>query len=171
VGEEIDPGKITILNAPMGNREDPASRIFPFKIHAAVQPYDTERDVLVVPKLCGGYWETFDWNDAISEGMEAVGQEYSGSYGFTETKMYTSIHHQVAPKDRSLGCADCHEDSAVECSRCHKKAKDHPLPTLGGRIYPGDERRLDFEALGYEDDPAWVGGRFYTTYGIGTQPR
>jgi len=168
VGEEIDPSETTTLNAPTGDRRNPASKIFPFKIHTAIQPYDTERDVLLVPKLCGSYWKTFDWDAAIREGMEAVGQEYSGSYGFTETKMYTGIHHQVVPKEQSLGCADCHEENAVDCGRCHRKAKGQPIPQLGGRTYAEEERRLDFEALGYEDDPARVGGRFYTVYGKGT---
>ena len=40
--------------------------------------------------------------------MAAAGLEYSGSLGWFETEMYWSLHHQVAPKEKTLKCADCH---------------------------------------------------------------
>jgi hypothetical protein len=42
----------------------------------------------------------------------------------------------------------------------------HRLP-----VYPRVARRIDFKALGYPDDPALVGGRFYITLGRGAPPR
>ncbi len=41
LGDKIDPSQPTLLNPPGGDISDPGSKIFPFKIHVAKQPYDT----------------------------------------------------------------------------------------------------------------------------------
>ena len=133
MGDRIDPEKVTHLNYPMGNISDPGAKIFPFKVHRAKQPYDTENNYLLVPKTVGkgGFWDEFDWNKSFELAEELTGLEYSGSYGFAETDMYWLITHMVAPKDDSLQCADCH----------------------------GESGRMDWAALGYGSDPAFTGGR------------
>ena len=73
----------------------------------------------------------YDWNQAIAAGMKASGLPYSGEYGFTRTEMYWPLSHMVTPKERALGCADCH----------------------------GAAGRMDWKALGYAGDPMLVGGR------------
>lgn len=127
LGDAMNPDQVTRLNWPQGNRTDPRSKIFPFKVMEAVQPYDKVRKVIAVPKLFGktGYWKTFDWNDAIKQGMETVGQEYSGEYGFAPTEAWWKLNHMVAPKEMALKCADCH----------------------------GEKGRMDWAALGYAGDP------------------
>jgi hypothetical protein len=57
--------------------------------------------------------------------MKVAGLPYSGKYGWAETRMYWKVNHMVVPKDKALGCADCH--------------------SKGGR--------LDWKALGYDGDP------------------
>ncbi len=42
----------------------------------------------------------------------------------------------------------------------------HRLP-----VYPEAKHRIDFKALGYPDDPALVGGRFYIAIGRGSPPK
>jgi octaheme c-type cytochrome (tetrathionate reductase family) len=170
LGETINPRRATVLNAPTADRASPDARIAPFKLHRAMQPYDTASRVLAVPKLSDGYWEHFDWARALADGMAAVGLEFSGEYDFTETVMYTSIHHQVAPKRLSLGCADCHAAEAVACSRCHPTGADVDAGPTARRVYPDEPRRLDFEALGYDEDPARTGGRFTQPIGRGRPP-
>ena len=54
-GDKIDPSATVVLNSPVGEKRNPAARIFPFQEHAAVQPYDTENAVMAMPKLLGGY--------------------------------------------------------------------------------------------------------------------
>ena len=95
------------------------------------QPYDAGNNYLVVPKLFGGYWEHFDWNKAITDGMAAVDKPYSGRYDFVQTKMYWQITHMVVPKEQALKCMDCH----------------------------GEKGRLDWKALGYKGDPQKFGSR------------
>jgi len=134
LGDPIAADGPTPLNLPKGSISDPRAKIWPFKIHRAKQIYDTVRRVIIQPKTYGkgGYWSDYDWNEAARLGMEAVGQPYSGSYGFTETTMYWPLTHMVASKDKALQCVDCH----------------------------GESGRMDWNALGYEGDPLRYGGRF-----------
>jgi len=172
VDDRIDPRGPVSLNEPLGQRRDPRARIQAFKLHRAVQPYDVDRRVLVLPQLWGGFWTHFDLSRAISDGMRTAGLEYSGKYGFAETLMYTGVHHEVVPSAASLGCRDCHADDAVACGGCHRGMRDgDPLPALAGMSYPAVGKRLDFAGLGYEDDPARSGGRFAFGNGPGRPPR
>ncbi|MBP7149815.1 MAG: tetrathionate reductase family octaheme c-type cytochrome, partial [Acidobacteria bacterium] len=168
LGDKIDPSAPVALNAPVGDRRDPEARIFPFKMHTAVQPYDSQNKVLAAPNFVENYWVDFDWDKAIAAGMKRVGLEYSGQYSFVETRMYSAIHHGVAPAKMALGCADCHASNAIACSRCHDKAARMELPAHRLPVYPEVKDRFDFKALGYQGDPALVGGRFYIEIGRGT---
>jgi len=127
VGDPMNPDGPTKLSYPLGNREDPEARIYPFKVHTGKQIYDTTYRYLITPKVFGekGYWKTFDWDVAAREGMVASGLPYSGNYGFAETVMYWPINHMVVPAKQALGCLDCH----------------------------GDKGRMDWTALGYQRDP------------------
>ncbi|TAL17104.1 tetrathionate reductase family octaheme c-type cytochrome [bacterium] len=126
-GDKLASGGVTVLDMPNGSKDDPKSKIYPFKPFGGKQPYDTKNNTLVTPKLFGpdGYWKHYDWNKAIELGMKDAGLPYSGEYGFTETKMYWKLNHQVAPKAKALVCNDCH----------------------------GENGRMDFKALGYSSDP------------------
>ena len=127
LGDRIDPEEVTPLIWPVGRKKDKEAKIYPFKVMRGRQIYDTGNRTLVVPHLFGkgGYWATYDWNRAAADGMASAGQPYSGEYGWTDTIMYWRINHMVAPAEDSLGCLDCHGDSA----------------------------RLDWKALGYREDP------------------
>jgi len=127
LGDAMNPGEVTKLNWPQGSRNDPQSKIYPFKVMRGRQPYDKQRKVIAVPKLFGpgGYWKTWDWNKAIAAGMEAVDQEFSGEYGFAETESWWKPNHMIAPKELALKCIDCH----------------------------GESGRMDWAALGYAGDP------------------
>lgn len=126
-GDKMDPSKVTKLSFPNGSIDDQNAKIYPFKVHTGKQIYDKEYQYLITPKLFGkgGYWKTFDWNNAAKLGMEKSGLKYSGEYGFAETTMYWRINHMVAPKEQALGCLDCH----------------------------GDNGRIDWMGLGYKKDP------------------
>ncbi len=133
LGDPIDPRQVTVLNPPQGDRNDAESRIWPFKVHRARQPYDAKFNTLLQPVLSGpkGYWREFDWPLALSESRQYVGLPFSGEYGFAETEMLWPISHMTAPKEKALSCGECHET-----------------------------RRFDWQALGYAQDPIRGGGRF-----------
>ncbi len=127
MGDKVKPGEVNALSWPIGNKKDKESKIYPFKIMEGRQIYDSKNNTLIVPKLFGkgGFWATYDWDQASKLGMESVGLPYSGEYGWIDTIMYWRINHMVAPAEDALGCLDCH----------------------------GDQGRLDWKALGYKKDP------------------
>jgi len=135
-GEKINPDEILVLNKLNGNIKDSLSKITPFKVMRGKQIYDSENNYLVVPKLYGegGYWTTFDWNNAAVLGMKSVNLVYSGKFDFIETEMSWPINHMVSSKEHALRCTSCHSEKGAQ--------------------------RLNWKALGYEGDPLKTGGRF-----------
>ncbi len=130
LGDTFDPAKMLQLNEPLGGNDDPEALLYPFKVHRGKQIYDTENNYLIVPQLYGGYWKHFDWDQAAREGMQTVGLEYSGNYGFAETEMYWKINHMVTPAKSALRCNDCHGSA--------------------------DDKRIDWKALGYKGDQMYT---------------
>lgn len=131
LGDKIDPSEETKLNYPLGSKDDPNSKIMPFKAHRGKQIYDTKNNYFVIPKLFGSptdpaaYWAQYDWNKAAEAGMKEVGLPYSGEYGFAKSVTYWPTNHMVAPAKDALKCSACH----------------------------GKTTRLDWKALGYDGDP------------------
>ena len=133
IGDPVNRQGITNLNYPRGDITQPRARLWPFKVHRGKQPYDTVHGYLLVPRTYGegGYWTEFDWDKANRIGMEIMNLPYSGEYDFAETAMYWPLSHMVQRKDKALQCRDCH----------------------------GAGGRMDWKALGYGEDPAFLGGR------------
>jgi len=131
LGDKIDPSKVTDLNRPAGAKDDSNSRIMPFKVHQAVQPYDSKFNYLIAPKVFGpkddpdAFWQQYDWTKAATAGMKAAGLEFSGQHAFARTATYWPTNHMVSPADKALKCKDCH----------------------------GAQGRMDWKSLGYDGDP------------------
>jgi octaheme c-type cytochrome (tetrathionate reductase family) len=109
----FEEGTIVLpVNKVNGHPDDPSSRIWPFKVMRGKQPYDSINNTLVIPHVFGNddtaYWGNYDWDKAITVGMEYAGAEYSGEYDFIETEMYWPITHMVAPAEDALACESCH---------------------------------------------------------------
>ncbi|MDX9994877.1 MAG: tetrathionate reductase family octaheme c-type cytochrome [Rhodocyclaceae bacterium] len=109
--EKVEGGPVGI-NRINGSPGDGKSMIWPFKIMHGKQPYDPEYKNLVKPHTAGnddtGYWKNLNWEKAIAAGMKDTGLPFSGKVDFIETEMYWPITHMVAPKDKALGCVECH---------------------------------------------------------------
>jgi octaheme c-type cytochrome (tetrathionate reductase family) len=133
LGDSLAEEGTTALNLPDGDIRDPRARIWPFKVHRATQPYDSQFNYLLQPVTSGegGYWKEFDWDQALRLGSEITGIPYSGNYGFAETEMYWPQTHMVAPKTEALQCQACHAENG----------------------------RMDWDALGYPGDPVKWGSR------------
>ncbi|MCW8908686.1 MAG: tetrathionate reductase family octaheme c-type cytochrome [Sedimenticola sp.] len=131
-GDRIEPAQPVLeLTRPLGDITQEEARIHPFKVMEGKQPFDVENRYLVIPKLYRGFWEHYDWDRAIREGMSKTDLDYSGRYDFIHTRMYWRINHMVVPKEAALQCDDCHSESG----------------------------RLDWKALGYPGDPIDTGSR------------
>jgi octaheme c-type cytochrome (tetrathionate reductase family) len=143
VKDTVDPAQEVWLNHPMGDRDDQNSRIFPFKVHRAKQPYDKVHKNLVIPHLFpknkedqDAYWKGFDWSNAIKSGMNYAGLPYSGEYDFVETSYVFPITHMVAPKTDTVACTECHADNGR-------------LAQLSGFYMPGRDRSKILDTLGW----------------------
>ncbi len=137
--DEIDPAGVVAVSQPVGGMDDPQSRIFPFKIHVGVQPYDKVHKTLLAPLLSGndGYWKTLDWNRALTKGQEALGIPFSGEFDFVETTYVFPLTHMVAPKDTVVSCQECHT------------RKDGRLAELAGFYMPGRDQWRFMDAMGW----------------------
>ncbi|MEF9996087.1 MAG: tetrathionate reductase family octaheme c-type cytochrome [Burkholderiaceae bacterium] len=125
-GAVINPNEVVHLNSPRGSIADKTAKITPFKVMRGKQPYDMETRVIGTPHLFGGYWKHYDWNKAMTDGMQAAGlPAYSGKLGFVETDMVWKVNHMVVPKQQALSCNECHSPKGL----------------------------MDWKALGYAGDP------------------
>jgi len=128
------------INVFSGSPDDGKSRIWPVKVFRGVQPYDPERETLVVPHTTGinedAYWKNFDWKKAITAGMLSAGQPFSGKVDFIKTQMSWPINHMVAPAKDAVGCDDCH--------RVNGRLKD-----IRGIYIPGRDASKILDTVGW----------------------
>lgn len=110
--DKIDPSTRVPINVFHGEPGAADARIWPVKVFHGRQPYDTERNTLLVPSVGvpndSAFWYNFDWPKALAAGAEATGAPFSGKYDFVDTRMLWPITHMVAPKDKAVGCHECH---------------------------------------------------------------
>jgi octaheme c-type cytochrome (tetrathionate reductase family) len=132
------------MNTLFGSHDDKNSKIFPVKIHKGDQIYDKQYNILIQPKLFSetkgdsAYWKDFDWTTASAAGMKQVEQPFSGEYDFIETEMYWPINHMVAPKEQTVGCAEC-----------HTRREDGRLASMAGFYLPGRDYNKTLDTIGY----------------------
>jgi len=129
LGDKVEKSdKPTQVNRIGGSPTDGKSLIWPMKIMRGKQPYDPVNKTLVTPHTAGNddtnYWKNLNWEKAIETGMRTSGAPFSGKVDFVETEMYWPTTHMVAPKDKSVGCAECH-------------TKNGRLEGIGGVYLPG----------------------------------
>jgi octaheme c-type cytochrome (tetrathionate reductase family) len=141
LGDKVSPEDgVTHINQLGGSPDDGRSMIWPVKVFRGVQPYDAENRTLVTPHTAGNddtaYWKNFGWEKAIEVGMEDSGAPFSGKVGFIRTDMSWPITHMVAPKEKALGCVDCHRSGGR-------------LAAIEGVYMPGRDRHTVIEAGGW----------------------
>jgi len=142
--DKIDPGRIVPLSEPIGDPGDPNARIYPFKVHRGMLPYDKVHKNMTIPHLFPkgkddqtAYWKVYDWGKAIESGMQYVGLPYSGEFEFVETSYVFPITHMVAPRENVVSCNECH---VVQNSR---------LAGISGVYMPGRDRVRPLDVLGW----------------------
>jgi octaheme c-type cytochrome (tetrathionate reductase family) len=138
----LDPSQSVQINWPVGNQDDPNSRISPFKTHRGKQPYDKINKTLLIPHLfgkkgSGAYWADWDWKKALESGANKAGTKFSGEFDFVETAYVFPITHMVAPKDQSLTCSECHSKT------------DSRLANLKGFYMPGRDASKVIDVAGW----------------------
>ncbi len=136
--DETRPVRMTILH---GDKNDPKSRITPFKMMRGKQVYDAGRKKLVVPKLfgpkgSGAYWKDYDWVKSAAAGQHVIGQPFSGEIGFIETEYLRPVAHMIPPANEALSCESCH-------------SRDGRLKKLTGFYMPGRDFSAGLDRTGW----------------------
>lgn len=113
LGDRVDKADgVTRINSLGGSAADGRSLIWPMKVFRGKQPYDPVNHSLVTPHTAGNddtaYWKNFGWERAIETGMQVTGAPFSGKVDFISTEMSWPITHMVAPKEKAVGCNECH---------------------------------------------------------------
>lgn len=154
VQDTIDPSTVVKVSQPVGSMDDPASRIFPFKIHQGKQPYDKINKTLLAPLLSGpkGFWTTFNMPEALKIGNALTDVAYSGEFDYVSTTYAFPITHMVAPRSEALTCTECHTDNGR-------------LASLTGFYMPSRDRAKPVESFGWLVILGSLGG--VTLHGLG----
>ncbi len=106
--EPIEPVNNTIyLVKPVGSIDTPNAKIYPFKLHEAIVPYDSKRKI-PLPIKVGIVFATGDIDKAIRAAVADTGLKLGANYTFIKLVRYMSINHGVVPKENSLRCIECH---------------------------------------------------------------
>lgn len=113
LGDKIEKGdKPTQINRFEGSASDGKSMIWPVKVFRGKQQYDPVNKSLVVTHLAGNdgtaFWKNLNWEKAVTTGMAAAHTPFSGQVDFIETESTWPITHMVAPKEKAVGCIECH---------------------------------------------------------------
>jgi len=137
--DTIDPSGTVALSYPLGDMNDENSRIFPFKVHHGVQPYDKVNKTLLTPLLSGpnGYWKHLDWQKGLKLGADSLGLPFSGEFDFVKTTYVYPTTHMVAPKDNVVGCTECHISEGGR------------MANLAGFYMPGRDHWALLDGLGW----------------------
>lgn len=140
LGDTVNKEEVTPINHFEGSADDGKSRIWPIKVFRGMQPFDPINKTLVIPHTAGkddtAYWANFDWEKAIKAGMASEDLAYSGQFDFIRTEMSWPITHMVAPKEKALGCTECHSD-------------DGRLAGIQGIYIPSRDRNALVDTLGW----------------------
>ncbi|HEX5285339.1 MAG TPA: tetrathionate reductase family octaheme c-type cytochrome [Polaromonas sp.] len=112
-GDKIEKGdKPTQINHFEGSATDGKSMIWPIKLFRGKQAYDPVNKSLVITHLAGNddtaFWKNLNWDKAVTAGMAKANAKFSGKVDFIETESMWPITHMVAPKEKAVGCVECH---------------------------------------------------------------
>ncbi len=118
-------GKVAMV-LPEGARDDPGSRISPFKLHRGRLPI-LKKEQWVAPLTTEELYVHGNPDQAVRDGVKHwYGLEVdSDDFEWEETVRYMGIYHAVPPAEEALECGACH--------------------LAGGR--------MEWQALGYDGDP------------------
>jgi len=112
------------MMVPQGSKADPKAKIYPFKLHKGRMPVLSGRDY-ILPIEVEEFFKSGEMDKAVKGAAERTYGVREASYYWNDTVRYMGINHEAVPKEKALGCLDCHDTG----------------------------KRLDWKALGYDGDP------------------
>lgn len=108
-GTRAEPGPSgrVVMAEPTGGIDLSGSKLYPFKRHLALQPYDLATGRLLPAKM-GILFQKGDVDAAVLAGATAIGWDLTQGYDFMPTERYMGLYHEVSPPEAALACNDCH---------------------------------------------------------------
>jgi len=126
---------------PVGDVNDPSSKLYPFKYKTAMQPktrFDNRLIALDTFEYLKGSGNVVT---AIQEGLLNMGYSKDTIFDWVVTDTYQLLNHGISPASGALQCADCHgttaqmdlqgelgyqlkSSEASVCSQCHSRKEN-----------------------------------------------
>lgn len=95
-----------------GSRSDTTARLQPFKEFTALAPADASSGQPIPLKL-DPFYMAGDLEQAIAQGVDESGMDYSGSWQPQESVALLQLSHGVVDGSGALNCQDCHRPDGV----------------------------------------------------------
>ena len=97
---------------PVGDVNDAASKLYPFKYKSAVQPKTTADHRLIALDTFEYLKVSGDAVQAIQKGLVNMGYPADTDYEWVVTDTYQLLNHGINPASGAMQCADCHGTTA-----------------------------------------------------------
>ena len=96
---------------PLGDVDDPDSKLYAFKYKTAQQPMANSTGQLIALDT-SVFFATGDAAAATEQGLTNMGLGADEPYSWVETDTYQMLNHEVSPSGQALECGDCHGSTA-----------------------------------------------------------
>ena len=96
---------------PLGDVDDPDSKLYAFKYKTAQQPMANSTGQLIALDT-SVFFATGDAAAATEQGLANMGLGADEPYSWVETDTYQMLNHEVSPSGQALECGDCHGSTA-----------------------------------------------------------
>jgi len=131
---------------PLGDIDDPSSKLYPFKYKTAEQPFAHDQGKLIALDTAV-FFATGDAIAATEAGLVNMGLSSTEPYSWVETDTYQMLNHEVSESGVALTCTQCHGSTArmdlqgelgyalkgprnVVCYQCHGNKGDKSFTEL-----------------------------------------
>ena len=97
---------------PVGDVDDPGSKLYPFKYKTASQPKTMGDGRLIALDTFEYLKKSGDVTQAIENGLINMGYPRNEPYEWIQTDTFQLLNHGIEPESGALTCSDCHGNSA-----------------------------------------------------------
>jgi len=131
---------------PIGNVDDPASRLYPFKHKTAFQPKTIADNRLIAVDTLEYLKKSGDVTKSIENGLVNMGLPAGEAYEWVLTDTYGLLNHGIPPASDALKCSNCHQstermdlkgelgygpkEEGGTCLQCHRSKERKPFKTI-----------------------------------------
>ncbi|MGP8336855.1 MAG: hypothetical protein ACT6FC_01265 [Methanosarcinaceae archaeon] len=130
-----DSEGFVIMAKPVGDINDPESKIYAARIHLGRQPWD---GTYMLPFGVMTVKRTDNMTQAI---FDATGEIYD-PVQYVKAKRYMGLFHGVSPKDEALTCDDCHKDHVIDFEALGYEVEKDASGNLVSATKPGESLNL-----------------------------